>query len=70
MLSRHGARYPTTGANVVDLGKRIANATGKFKAEGALSFLNDWKYQLGENILVPKGKHSSMLFFFWVKVNY
>ncbi len=26
-----------------------------FKAKGDLSFLNEWKYQLGEEILVPRG---------------
>jgi hypothetical protein len=55
MLSRHGSRYPTTGQNVDEFGNRIANAAGKFKATGALSFLNSWKYQLGAEILVPKG---------------
>jgi hypothetical protein len=57
MLSRHGSRYPTTGSNVDALGKKIAAAKGQggFKATGALSFLNDWKYQLGYEILVPRG---------------
>ncbi|KAK2057022.1 histidine acid phosphatase [Colletotrichum caudatum] len=56
MLSRHGSRYPTLGSNVASLGERIAKAGGKLKAKGALSFLNDWKYQLGHEILVPKGR--------------
>lgn len=38
-----------------DFGKKIAESAGKFKAEGPLAFLNDWKYQLGAEILVPKG---------------
>jgi hypothetical protein len=56
MLSRHGSRYPTTGANVYDLGQKIANNAGKFKADGQLSFLNNWKYELGAEILVPRGR--------------
>lgn len=56
MLSRHGSRYPTTGTNVEAFGKRIAEAAGKYRATGSLSFLNDWKYQLGAEILVPRGR--------------
>jgi hypothetical protein len=56
MLSRHGSRYPTGGSNVQTFGRRIANATGNFKATGPLSFLNTWKYELGEEILVPRGR--------------
>lgn len=36
-------------------GKRIAEASGSFNATGPLEFLNDWKYELGAEILVPKG---------------
>lgn len=59
MLSRHGSRYPTTGrtgSEVANLGEKLANATGKFKTHSSLSFLTDWKYQLGYEILVPKGR--------------
>jgi hypothetical protein len=56
MLSRHGARYPTPGANVATLGERLANASATFKASGSLEFLNDWKYELGKAILVPRGR--------------
>lgn len=67
MVSRHGARYPTsgTGNNVMQFGLRIAEAKrkgssegigGGFKASGPLSFLNDWDYKLGHEILVPKGR--------------
>lgn len=60
MLSRHGARYPTsgTGSNVMVLGNKIANAkrNAGFKATGQLEFLNEWEYQLGYEILVPKGR--------------
>jgi hypothetical protein len=50
MLSRHGSRYPTTDANVYDLGQKIANSSGKFHATGQLSFLNNWKYELGAEV--------------------
>ncbi|WXC54634.1 hypothetical protein SNK03_000625 [Fusarium graminearum] len=56
MLSRHGARYPTPGANVATLGERIANASASLKTSGALEFLNNWKYELGKAILVPRGR--------------
>ena len=56
MLSRHGARYPTTGADVEKLGQRIAKAGDDFKPKGDLGFLKDWKYQLGAEILVAKGR--------------
>lgn len=61
MLSRHGARYPTggTGSSVVVFGDRIAAAKksgSRFKASGPLAFLNDWRYRLGAEILVPKGR--------------
>lgn len=56
MLSRHGSRYPTMGSNVAQLGKRIAEAGDKFKPRGPLDFLKNWKYQLGAEILVPKGR--------------
>lgn len=63
MLSRHGARYPTsgTGSNVMVFADKIAEAKkrtsgGGFKATGPLAFLNEWEYQLGYEILVPKGR--------------
>lgn len=56
MLSRHGSRYPTMGSQVAKLGERLADAAGTFKPKGALSFLKHWKYQLGHEILVPKGR--------------
>ncbi|RDW64754.1 putative 3-phytase A [Coleophoma cylindrospora] len=58
MLSRHGSRYPTTGSNVARLGAKIAAAkqAGTFKASGLYSFLNDWTYALGAEILVPRGR--------------
>lgn len=56
MLHRHGSRYPTTGSGAPTTGQKITNATGQFKAMGALSFLNIWTYKLGAEILVPVGK--------------
>lgn len=56
MLSRHGARYPTLGADVFHLGDKIKNNSGNFKATGPLTFLNDWEFQLGHEILVPRGR--------------
>jgi len=56
MLSRHGSRYPTSGANVYTFGQKIANLTGNFEASGELSFLNSWIYELGREILVPRGR--------------
>ncbi|GFP53820.1 hypothetical protein ACSS6W_001432 [Trichoderma asperelloides] len=56
MLSRHGARYPTSGVGVVDFAKRIANASDKFNPKGPLNFLKGWEYHLGSEILVPKGR--------------
>ncbi len=58
MLSRHGSRYPTMGTNVQQLGQKLADAAGEFKASGALAFVNDWKYELGAEILVPRGMSS------------
>jgi hypothetical protein len=56
MISRHGARYPEMGNTVEAFAQRIANASGSFEASDDLSFLNDWTYQLGHEILVPKGR--------------
>lgn len=56
MLSRHGARYPTSGVGVTKFAQRIANASDDFHPKGPLSFLKDWEYHLGSEILVPKGR--------------
>ncbi|KAK2628245.1 hypothetical protein QTJ16_002891 [Diplocarpon rosae] len=56
MLSRHGSRYPTSGANVNVFGNKMNNLTGTFQASGQLTFLNNWKYELGREILVPRGR--------------
>ena len=61
MISRHGSRYPTVSSGPQSLGQKVYNATGKFNATGALSFLNTWKYRLGAEILVPIGKQEYVL---------
>ncbi|KAK3076121.1 hypothetical protein LTS18_013861, partial [Coniosporium uncinatum] len=55
MLHRHGARYPTATYGIV---KKLTNRTigGNWQASGQLSFLNNWTYKLGEQILTPVGK--------------
>ena len=57
MLSRHGSRYPTTGANVEKFAERLAAGArqGEVQFKDKLDFLNKWKYQLGAEILVSKG---------------
>ncbi|OAA37269.1 3-phytase A precursor [Beauveria brongniartii RCEF 3172] len=56
MLSRHGSRYPTSGSDVVRFGKKVADEREKATFKGALAFIQDWKYELGHEILVPKGR--------------
>ncbi|KAK4449285.1 histidine phosphatase superfamily [Podospora aff. communis PSN243] len=58
MLSRHGARYPTSGANVMEFAERIAKAKGKGDVQFSeeLDFLSGWEYALGGETLVPKGR--------------
>lgn len=57
MLHRHGSRYPSSSEGYPSWAEGIKNSTtagNRFK--GALSFLNDWSYGLGAEILVPKGR--------------
>ncbi|KAF2206081.1 3-phytase A precursor [Delitschia confertaspora ATCC 74209] len=56
MVSRHGSRYPEMNGRERKLGQKLTEAKGKFKAHGALAFLNDWRFMLGAEILVPIGK--------------
>ncbi|WVQ85369.1 hypothetical protein IAT38_007534 [Cryptococcus sp. DSM 104549] len=59
LLYRHGARYPTSGAAPSTFAAKLANATkqeGGFTAKGDLSFLNDWTYKLGAELLTPFGR--------------
>lgn len=53
MLSRHGSRYPTDTSTFV---QKLVNNTGKYNATGQLSFLNNWTYKLGAQILTPVGR--------------
>lgn len=56
MISRHGSRYPTTDSGTAALGGAIVNATANgTKFTGELSFLNDWTYALGAELLIHKG---------------
>ncbi|EMD59798.1 hypothetical protein COCSADRAFT_175637 [Bipolaris sorokiniana ND90Pr] len=59
MVHRHGSRYPEVSGEAAErtLGKKLTDAAGKFTAHGPLSFLNDWKFLLGAEILVPNGKY-------------
>ena len=57
MLSRHGSRYPTSNSSQFKLGATLKNATTTgTEFTGALSFLNTWNFNLGAEILVPKGR--------------
>ena len=54
-LQRHGARFPTSGA-----AKRIQTAIGKLQSvdnytDSILSFLTNYTYDLGQDVLVPLG---------------
>lgn len=50
MLSRHGARYPTTGAGATVVAQKILNYTtgvlGHATFSGPLEFLNTWTYKV------------------------
>jgi hypothetical protein len=58
VLHRHGARYPTGTSSVANFGSKIQNITanGTAKWTGDLSFLNSWRYNLGAEILVARGR--------------
>lgn len=54
-LQRHGARYPTSNPEgPASMADRLSSSS--FKASGSLRFLNDWKYELGKEILTPFGR--------------
>lgn len=63
LLYRHGARYPTSGAAPATFAAKVANATkaGGFTATGDLSFLADWTYKLGAELLTPFGRSQNFL---------
>ncbi|KAH8827000.1 histidine phosphatase superfamily [Flagelloscypha sp. PMI_526] len=59
-LHRHGARYPTSYAaygGPANFATKLHDNAASWKATGDLEFLNDWTYQLGEEILTPFGRH-------------
>ncbi|KAH8680537.1 histidine phosphatase superfamily [Xylariales sp. PMI_506] len=58
LLYRHGARYPTSGAAPATFAQKLVNATktGNFSVSGELSFLGDWTYKLGAELLTPFGR--------------
>ena len=57
-LSRHGSRYPTSNSGVQTFGEGIVNFTtnGTATFSGELSFLNTFKFELGAEILVARGR--------------
>jgi len=58
-LHRHGARYPTGYAaygGPANFSSRLHNSASQWNTHGALSFMNDWTYKLGEEVLTPFGR--------------
>ena len=70
VIHRHGSRYPTGDSSVSTFGSKLVNLTanGTAKFTGNLTFLNTWKYNLGAEILVPRGRQelydSGVLFYY------
>ncbi|THY15987.1 phosphoglycerate mutase-like protein [Aureobasidium pullulans] len=57
LLYRHGARYPTSGAGPSTFAQKVHNATiTGFNVTGDLTFLADWTYKLGAELLTPFGR--------------
>ncbi|KAH0378509.1 phosphoglycerate mutase-like protein, partial [Aureobasidium melanogenum] len=57
LLYRHGARYPTSGAGPSTFSQKVRNATASgFNVIGELTFLADWTYKLGAELLTPFGR--------------
>lgn len=58
LLYRHGARYPTSGANPSKFATKLQSAVGQggFTSWGELDFLNKWTYKLGAELLTPFGR--------------
>jgi hypothetical protein len=63
LLYRHGARYPTSGAAPQTFAQKVVNATkaGGLAFSGDLSFLGDWTYKLGAELLTPFGRSQNFL---------
>ena len=58
LFQRHGSRYPASGDPPSEFAKKLAkvsNTTG-FNVTGPLSFLSDWTYKLGQEILTAYGR--------------
>jgi hypothetical protein len=70
VLHRHGSRYPTGTSSVASFGSKLHNLTtnGTATWSGELSFLNNWTYTLGAEILVARGRQelfdSGVLFYY------
>jgi len=70
VLHRHGSRYPTGTSSSASFGSKVHNLTtnGTAKWTGELSFLNTWRYTLGAEILVARGRQelfdSGVLFYY------
>lgn len=61
-MYRHGARYPTTGAAPAQFANKIAKATKQgLQVKGDLTFLSDWTYKLGGELLSPFGRSQEFL---------
>ncbi|KAI0348404.1 phosphoglycerate mutase-like protein [Trametopsis cervina] len=58
LLHRHGARYPTSGGHGAQFAstlQQVASGQG-FSVSGPLTFLSDWTYKLGSELLLPFGR--------------
>lgn len=62
LLYRHGARYPTEGAGPEKFARKLRNATKTGLAfSGNLTFLSDWSYKLGSDLLTPFGRSQNFM---------
>ncbi|KAJ4323033.1 hypothetical protein N0V94_002056 [Neodidymelliopsis sp. IMI 364377] len=63
LLYRHGARYPTSGAAPATFAQKLVNATKTSKPafSDELSFLSDWTYKLGAELLTPFGRSQNFM---------
>ena len=55
MLHRHGARYPTAGGPP-DILRDFLAQNSHLRYSGSLSFLNNYKFGVGEELLTPVGR--------------
>ena len=58
MIARHGSRYPT---DPIPLGEELGASEASFSGE--LSWLNEWEYALGTNILSDGGREECVMYF-------